>query len=246
MAFFTEQMETLTHELLKSRPERKAFVGDVKQRSHKLLADAQTFMRVLGQDHVAMAEHLRSELTANLQERLRTVQAERQQNREHFQTMRKEMQATLAQTRLQRKQHVATLLTECRTAQKDLAGDLKQAAKVWAQMFQVGAATNGGLKGKAKVTAGATVTPAAPVVKAKETAIPAEPVRMPTAEAKEPTPAASSGGHKGMGGHASPAPKVEETGKHQEHGRGHAAETKEPTHGNHGNQGKTKESRHSH
>lgn len=197
MAFFTEQMEVLANELLTSRHDRAAFVSSVQERSHKLLADAQTFMHILGQEHGAMAERLRSDLAANGQERVRLTKAQRQQNREQHQSMRAGLQEMLAHTRSQRQQHIAELRTECRRAQKDLISDLRQAAQVWQRMFQACEPTNNGHKSKRKVTASATASQARPPVKAVETSHPQDHGRGDSTESTHPTHAAPHGGHHG-------------------------------------------------
>lgn len=252
MAVFTEQMEMLTNELLTSRKDRDAFVTDVQQRSHKIVADAQTFVHVLGQEHGVMAERLRKDLATNSQERLSAVKAQRQQNREHHQAMRKSMQEAQAQTRRQRQQHVAELRAECQTVQKDLASDLRQAAQVWQRMFHAVAKTNGDHKGKVTVTIGQTATGASPPVKAGETAksqkhahsheaeskkpnqaaTPASPPVKAMVEPKKPTPETPP---------ASPPVKVMETAKPQ------AAESKKPNQETPpGNPGKVMEQGHPH
>ncbi len=203
MAFFSEHMEMLANELLTSRQERTAFVGEVQQRSHKVLADAQTFVRVLGQEHEAMSERLRSDLVANGRERLRTVKTLREQNRQQQKNTRKDLKSMLAQTRRDRLQRVAVLRTECRAAQKDLAKDLKQAAQVWRRMFQASAPTNGAHKGKAKAVASVTVAPARPPAKVEEPSKPKEhshghaPSHVTTTAPAPPTHSPNHGGHHG-------------------------------------------------
>lgn len=221
MALFTEQMEMLTNELLTSRQERASFVSDVQEGAHKLLADAQTFMHTVSQEHGAMAKELRTELATNSKERLQVVKTLRQQNREHFQSMRKGMRELLTQTRRQRQQHVAELRTECRTAQKDLASDLRQAARVWQRMFQVGVATNGTHKGEVKVTASAKVAQVSPPAKVESTSKPLEHGHRPAPAAKPAIPIVTV---------STPPVKAEEPSKHQEHGRTQGAEFKPSIH----------------
>lgn len=231
MALFTDQMESLTNELLTARKERGAFVVDVQQRANKVLADARTFVTVLGQEHGVMAERLRKDLATNGQERLGAVKAQRQQNREQLQSMRKGLQEVLAQTRRQRQECVAALRTECRTAQKDLASDLRQAGQVWKRTFEA-CTTNGSHKGNVKVTAGATVTEAGPPVKTEAAAHPKD-----HGHAAEAKPAAHGNQHG----------KAAETAHPKEHGHGHAAEAKHThtaTHGGH--HGKGHGTHHSH
>ena len=144
MSFFTEQMEMLTNELLTSRQERADFVSNAQQQTHKFLADAQTFVQVLGQEHESMAAQLRNELATGRHERSGQVKAQRQQNREHLQSLRKGLKDMLSQTRRQRQQHLAETRTEFRAAQQELASDLRQAAQTWHQMFQTRAAATKG------------------------------------------------------------------------------------------------------
>lgn len=213
MAFFTEQMEMLTNELLTSRRARVAFVHDVELQSHTIVAEAQAFMQNLTKEQKANAVRLRAELLTHDKERQSASKTQRQQNREHIKTARKGLLDMLAQNRSQRTQTVAKM-------RKDLASDFKQAGQVWQRMLNVGATTNGVVKGKVKVTAGATVSHAAAHVEAK----PHEQAR------HQPT--------------AAPV-KAEETTKPMEHG--HASEHKKPVHdATHGNHGKPKEPRHSH
>lgn len=220
MAFFTEQMESLTNELLTSRQERDAYVTDVQEQAHKVLADARTFMHVLIQEHGCMTEQLRTELAADVKERQGEVKAQREQNRKNSQSMRKALLEMLAQTRRQCKEHVAELRVECHTTQKDLSADLRQAAKVWQRTFQACATTNGAKKDKVTVTTGATVTQALPAVKAQEPGKRQDHSGGHAAEAKKPTPAATS---------SAPPVKAEEPGQRHEQGRFTMAEPKKPT-----------------
>lgn len=194
MAFFTEQMEMLTNQLNTSRQERDAFVGDLRQQSSALMADARTFIQGLGQERAAMAAGLRTDLAAAVGVRAHEVKAQRQQNREQRQTMRDGLQETLAQTRRQRREHFAELRIECRTALKELACDLRQAGQAWQRAFQVGASTHGGTK--VKVTASAAAAQARPSCNAEKPGNSQGHARNHAAKSKEPTHAATNGSHR--------------------------------------------------
>lgn len=251
MASFTEEMETLTGELLTSRQDRAAFVTDMQERSKKIVADAQTFVRVLGQEHKVMAEDLRKELVTNLKERSSTVKAQRQQNREHHQTMSKGLQETLTQTHRERQKCVAELRTEFQTVQKAVASDLQQAAQVWQKMFHTAATTNGGHKGKGKGKVTIGVSAAAlvnPPVKATEPAKTPNHSHSHGTESKKPIPETST--VKATTENKKPTPEtipVIPPVKVTEPAKPHAADSKKPNHeGTHGHAGKATEPRHTH
>jgi hypothetical protein len=155
VALFTEQMETLTNELRTSRRERDAFVVNVRQRAHTILADAQAFIHAVGERHAAMAERLKEDLAAGEEERTSAAKARRQQNRQRQQTVRAELQESLAQTRVQRQQHVAELRADFRAAHAEVPCDLRQAAGVWQSLLRGSTKSNGRHAAKATETAAA-------------------------------------------------------------------------------------------
>jgi hypothetical protein len=218
--FFTEQMEMLANELITSKQERAAFVSDVRQESHKIIADAQTFMRAVGTEHKAMASRLHKEMTTYEQQRVRTAKARQQRNREQIKNARKELLDMLAQNCRQRHQHIAQF-------RKDLSSDLRQAAKIWQRVAQVSATPNAGSKGKGKATSSATATN--PSAKGVETAKSPDLGRNPP-ESKPAAGAAAQGGHQ----------KPAEAGHSQDHGRNQTTESKKTQDASHGNQGKSK------
>ena len=141
MPFFTEQMEMLTNELQTSTRERASFVSHVQDLTHKHLAEAQTFLHTLAQEHGAMAEQLRNTLATDRHEKSAAVEALRQQHRDEHQGMRKGLQEMLRRTRQQRQRHLAEKRKEFAAARTELARDLCQAAQVWRQMAHARATT---------------------------------------------------------------------------------------------------------
>ncbi len=136
MPFFTEQMEMLTNELRTSTRERAAFVTQVQDVTHKHLAEAQTFLRTLAQEHGAMAEHLRHVLTKDREEQCAAAKKLRKKYRDELKGMRKELQQLLKLTRDQRQQQLTETRAEFRTAREAVVSDLRQAAQVWRQRSQ--------------------------------------------------------------------------------------------------------------
>ena len=141
MPFFTEAMEMLTNELRASNRERASFVGHVQEATHKHLADAQSFLHTVAEEHGAMAENLRDTLATNRHQQAAEVQDLRRKFREDLLAMRKGLQEDLARTRQHRQQNLAEKRSEFQAAQKDLASDLRQASKVWSQLSQTRATT---------------------------------------------------------------------------------------------------------
>lgn len=136
MPFFTDQMAMLTNELQIATRERAAFVGHVQDLTHKHLAEAQTFLHGLAEEHEARAAGLRESLATNRHEQSAALHALRQRNREELRGMREGLQALLARTRQERQDNLARKRNEFHAAQQELARDLRQAAQVWRQLEQ--------------------------------------------------------------------------------------------------------------
>lgn len=131
MGFFAENMKRFTGEVAACHRERSAVLKRLRLEADDLRSDAQSFLRQLGDEHQAVAEHVRSTLANERRDRTQQVEALRHEFRDRFHKMREQLQQTLAHCRNARRDFLRHKFRDFRQSRRRLAGDLQDASRIW-------------------------------------------------------------------------------------------------------------------
>lgn len=131
MASFAENMRAFTDDVVSCARERAATLNELSVQTEHLLSDTQSFVKHLGQQHQAMAKHVRSTLANDCRDRAEQVAELRHQIRTHLDELHKQVQDALRHCRNTRHEHLDGTFQNLRHQRQHLADDLREAGRIW-------------------------------------------------------------------------------------------------------------------
>jgi hypothetical protein len=128
---FAENMKTFTNQVGESASARAAAVAEVNESAARLLGQARAFMHRVAREHAGRAEEIHSALAESRRARQSQVRALRHDIGSHLQEARRQLHKMLGEDRHNRHEHLGRLMNGFQEARAALAGDLREAGRVW-------------------------------------------------------------------------------------------------------------------
>jgi hypothetical protein len=131
MAFFTERMEAINHDILRSRSDREAAVTRLKEETAQILTDGRTLLKQIGDQTRAQAVQCRKHLAHDRRALAKHVHALREKNSRDLHRSAKQLRHMLDVNCTARQTYVRELRQGFIQFQKALAADLHEAGRHW-------------------------------------------------------------------------------------------------------------------
>jgi hypothetical protein len=131
MTTFADHMRSFTDHLQTTIQERGEALAQVRQATDDVREGAREFLGDVVHEHQAMATELRATLDTHRAERRDRVATLRQHHREELQRMRSDLHHMLGENQTARHDTMQRLRSTFHEAQRELAGDLREASLAW-------------------------------------------------------------------------------------------------------------------